>query len=284
VHFESTSAFAEQRTWPGLPLVDPRSRTDPNRTLEHVIFGGLRLIESIIRVMIRTGNKRGIIDRSRNTRNALRPQRGRQCRLSSDGDGPVDIIMVPGSFHILNSVTNCPVTPLICAASRTSHAWWRSIKEVRDYRTGYLTAPSLEQRMDDVSRHYGCYRLATSNGVRTFRRLRDERFVRRYISRARFQAHSVWGLCETPRREYRGSIRTAREVLGTGAMLKRVAPSLAADPAAVAQFAKFERLSASPGAVKAFTMLNSRSMSVPSPGSARSDTRASQSRRRDGSG
>jgi pimeloyl-ACP methyl ester carboxylesterase len=43
---------------------------------------------------------------------------------------------------------------------------------------------------------------------------------------------------------------------GTGAMLRRVAPSLAADPAAVAQFAKFERLSASPGAVKAFTMLN----------------------------
>jgi class 3 adenylate cyclase len=43
---------------------------------------------------------------------------------------------------------------------------------------------------------------------------------------------------------------------GTGAMLKRVAPSLTTDPAAVAQFAKFERLSASPGAVKAFTMLN----------------------------
>jgi class 3 adenylate cyclase len=43
---------------------------------------------------------------------------------------------------------------------------------------------------------------------------------------------------------------------GTGAMLKRIAPSLAADPAAVAQFAKFERLSASPGAVKSFTLLN----------------------------
>jgi class 3 adenylate cyclase len=43
---------------------------------------------------------------------------------------------------------------------------------------------------------------------------------------------------------------------GTGAMLKRAAPSLAADPDAVAQFAKFERLSASPGAVKSFTVLN----------------------------
>ena len=44
---------------------------------------------------------------------------------------------------------------------------------------------------------------------------------------------------------------------GTGVMLRRVAPSLTADPAAIAQFAKFERLSASPGAVKSFTILNS---------------------------
>jgi class 3 adenylate cyclase len=43
---------------------------------------------------------------------------------------------------------------------------------------------------------------------------------------------------------------------GTGAMMMRVIPSLAADPQAVAQFAKFERLSASPGAVKSFTVLN----------------------------
>ena len=37
---------------------------------------------------------------------------------------------------------------------------------------------------------------------------------------------------------------------GTGAFMKSLAPSWAKDPAIVAQFAKFERLSASPGAYK----------------------------------
>jgi class 3 adenylate cyclase len=39
-------------------------------------------------------------------------------------------------------------------------------------------------------------------------------------------------------------------------MINRVAPSLAIDPAAVAQFAKYERLAASPGAIKQFALLN----------------------------
>jgi hypothetical protein len=43
---------------------------------------------------------------------------------------------------------------------------------------------------------------------------------------------------------------------GTGAMIKTVAPSAAANPEAVAQFGKFERLSASPGAAKSFSLLN----------------------------
>src|SRR5208282_2438797 len=43
---------------------------------------------------------------------------------------------------------------------------------------------------------------------------------------------------------------------GTGAFIKSFAPSRAKDPAAVSQFAKFERLSASPGAYKAALQQN----------------------------
>jgi pimeloyl-ACP methyl ester carboxylesterase len=43
---------------------------------------------------------------------------------------------------------------------------------------------------------------------------------------------------------------------GTGAFIKSLAPSWAKDPAIVAQFAKFERLSASPGAYKATLQQN----------------------------
>ena len=43
---------------------------------------------------------------------------------------------------------------------------------------------------------------------------------------------------------------------GTGALMKGVIASRASDPEAVAKFAKFERLSASPGAMKAMQLLN----------------------------
>ena len=43
---------------------------------------------------------------------------------------------------------------------------------------------------------------------------------------------------------------------GTGAMIKTAWPSQATNPDAIAQFAKFERLSASPGAIKAISLLN----------------------------
>lgn len=43
---------------------------------------------------------------------------------------------------------------------------------------------------------------------------------------------------------------------GTGEMMKAVAPSQATNPATVAQFAKFERLSSSPGAFRTILSLN----------------------------
>ena len=46
------------------------------------------------------------------------------------------------------------------------------------------------------------------------------------------------------------------QLWGTGATMKRVTPSLAANADAVAQFAKFERLSASPGALRSSQLLN----------------------------
>ena len=36
------------------------------------------------------------------------------------GDGPIDLILVPASFHISNSSTNCQGTPLFCDGSRAS--------------------------------------------------------------------------------------------------------------------------------------------------------------------
>jgi class 3 adenylate cyclase len=173
------------------------------------------------------------------------------------GDGPVDIIMVPG---FISHIEFRHELPGYTAYLRRLSSFARVVafdKRGQGLSDRVSDAPSLEQRMDDV------------------RAIMDAISSRRatLFGHSEGCAMSALFAATYPERVSRlilfGGYVTRRDVnyaelaeqrvkfWGTGAMLKRVAPSLAADPAAVAQFAKFERLSASPGAVKAFTMLNS---------------------------
>ena len=117
-------------------------------------------------------------------------------------------------------------------------------------------APSLEQRMDDVraimdaigSRQVilfghseGCPMSAL------FAATYPERVSRLILFGGFIRRSDV---------NFEQMLQERVELWGTGAMLRRAAPSLLGDPEAVAQFAKFERLSASPGAVRSFTVLN----------------------------
>ena len=63
----------------------------------------------------------------------------------------------------------------------------------------------------------------------------------------------------TCRNNFEQLISKRVKLWGTGATMKRVAPGLAANADAVAQFAKFERRSASPGAIKSSQLLNAQS-------------------------
>jgi len=173
------------------------------------------------------------------------------------GDGPVDIIMVPG---FISHIEFRHELPGYTAALRRLSSFARVVafdKRGQGLSDRVSDAPSLEQRMDDVR--------AIMDAIGSQRAT--------LFGHSEGCAMSALFAATYPERVSRlilfGGYVTRRDVnsaelveqrvkfWGTGAMLKRVAPSLAADPAAVAQFAKFERLSASPGAVKAFTMLNS---------------------------
>jgi pimeloyl-ACP methyl ester carboxylesterase len=173
------------------------------------------------------------------------------------GDGPVDIIMVPG---FISHIEFRHETPGYTAFLRRLSSFARVVtfdKRGQGLSDRVSDAPSLEQRMDDVR--------AIMDAVGSQRAT--------LFGHSEGCAMSALFAATYPERVSRlilfGGYVTRRDVniaevvaqrvkfWGTGAMMKRVAPSLAADPAAVAQFAKFERLSASPGAVKSFTMLNS---------------------------
>ena len=172
------------------------------------------------------------------------------------GNGPVDIVMVPGFMSHIEFRHELPGQT---AFLRRLSSFARVVtfdKRGQGLSDRVSDAPSLEQRMDDVraimdavgsqratlfGHSEGCAMSAL------FAATYPER-VSRLILFGGYVKRSDMNITEI--------VEQRVKVWGTGAMLKRIAPSLAADPAAVAQFAKFERLSASPGAVKSFTMLN----------------------------
>jgi pimeloyl-ACP methyl ester carboxylesterase len=173
------------------------------------------------------------------------------------GNGPVDIIMVPG---FISHIEFRHELPGYTASLRRLSNFARVVtfdKRGQGLSDRVSDAPSLEQRMDDVraimdaigsqratlfGHSEGCAMSAL------FAATYPER-VSRLVLFGGYVTRRDLNIAEL--------VEQRVKFWGTGAMLRRVAPSLAADPAAVAQFAKFERLSASPGAVKSFTMLNS---------------------------
>jgi pimeloyl-ACP methyl ester carboxylesterase len=173
------------------------------------------------------------------------------------GDGPVDIILVPG---FISHIEFRHELPSHTAFLRRLSSFARVVtfdKRGQGLSDRVSDAPSLELRMDDVraimdaigsqratlfGHSEGCAMSAL------FAATYPER-VSRLILFGGYVTRRDVNIAEV--------VEQRMKFWGTGAMLKRVAPSLAADPVAVAQFAKFERLSASPGAVRSFTMLNS---------------------------
>ena len=173
------------------------------------------------------------------------------------GDGPVDIVMVPG---FISHIEFRHELPGYTASLRRLSSFARVVafdKRGQGLSDRVSDAPSLEQRMDDVraimdaigSERATLFGHSEGSAMSALFAATYPERVSRLILFGGYVSRRDLNVAET--------VAQRVKFWGTGAMAKRVAPSLAADPAALAQFAKFERLSASPGAVKAFTMLNS---------------------------
>jgi pimeloyl-ACP methyl ester carboxylesterase len=172
------------------------------------------------------------------------------------GDGPVDIILVPG---FMSHIEFRHELPGYTAFLRRLSAFARVVtfdKRGQGLSDRVSDAPSLEQRMDDVR--------AIMNTIGSKRATlfghsegcaMSALFAATYPERVS-RLILFGGYVRRRDLNFEEMLQQRVKLWGTGAMMMRVIPSLAADPDAVAQFAKFERLSASPGAVKSFTVLN----------------------------
>jgi class 3 adenylate cyclase len=176
------------------------------------------------------------------------------------GDGPIDMVIVPG---VVSHVEFAHELPGYTAFLRRLSTFARVVtfdKRGQGLSDRISGAPSLEQRMDDVRAimdDIGSQRaalLGVSEGSpmsSLFAATYPERVSQLILYGGFARAADLWG-----------SDSSIEKVLrrikhwGSGGLIKAVVPSLAENQDAVSQFAKFERLSASPGAYKAIVLLN----------------------------
>ena len=181
------------------------------------------------------------------------------------GDGPIDLILVPGFIshieymHELTGFTACMRSLASFARVVTFDKRGQGLS---DRMSG---APSLEVRMDDVraimdaisSKRAALVGFSEGGCMSVL-------FAATYPERV---SHLVLIGCFSRSADrlasdaWEARLEEIVKDWGAGELIKRVAPSEAGKPAAVAQFAKFERLQAAPALCGRSLQLNRRSMS-----------------------
>jgi pimeloyl-ACP methyl ester carboxylesterase len=176
------------------------------------------------------------------------------------GDGPIDIVLVPG---IVSHVEFLHEFPEYTAFLRRLSTFARVVtfdKRGQGLSDRISGAPSLEERMDDVRAimdDIGSHRavlLGVSEGSAMsalFAATYPERVSQLILYGGFARSADLWGSDSSMEKVLRRI-----KHWGNGGLIKGANPSRAEDQEAVNQFAKFERLSASPGAYKAIVLLN----------------------------
>jgi pimeloyl-ACP methyl ester carboxylesterase len=176
------------------------------------------------------------------------------------GSGPIDLIVVPGLFSHIEFAHELPG---FTAFLRRLASFARVVtfdKRGQGMSDRVSGAPSLETRMDDVRAimdTVGSKRAAligfSEGGCMSVL------FAATYPERV---SHLVLAGCfsrdadRTPHDVWLSGIEQFTKNWGTGVIVHRLAPSEAAKPGRIAQYAKLERLASSPGALRTIMHLN----------------------------
>ena len=176
------------------------------------------------------------------------------------GAGPVDIVMVPGLFTHVEFMHELPGYTAFLRRLSTFARVITFDKRGQGLSDRITGAPSLETRMDDVRAVMdaaGSQRAAVigfSEGCAM-----SALFAATYPDRVS-QLVLIGGFARSADRfvpeELDQRIAQVVKLWGTGEIIKTVEPSMATNSQAIDQTAKLERLSASPGAIRAYLYLN----------------------------
>ena len=170
------------------------------------------------------------------------------------GGGPIDIIMVPG---IVSHVEFLHELPGYTAFLRRLSMFARVVtfdKRGQGLSDRFSGTPSLEERIDDVraimddigSRQAVLWGFSEGSPMSAlFAATHPDRVSHLILFGGYAKAYATEEM-----------VAERVKLWGTGGMIKRLIPDQAANPEAVAQIAKFQRLSASPGTYKEYVLLN----------------------------
>jgi pimeloyl-ACP methyl ester carboxylesterase len=170
------------------------------------------------------------------------------------GDGPIDIIIVPGivsHVEFLHELAGYTAFLRRLAKFARVFTFDKRGQGLSDRISG---TPSLEQRIDDVRAIMDdigsgqAVLMGFSEGSpmsALFAATHPDRVSHLVLAGGFAKSYS------TPE-----MVEQRLMLWGTGAMIKQLMPEQAENPEAVAQFAKFQRLSASPGTYRAYGLLN----------------------------
>ena len=171
------------------------------------------------------------------------------------GDGPIDIIMVPGLFSHVEFQHELPgYTSFLRRLSKFARVVTFD-KRGQGLSDRFSGTPSLEQRIDDVraimddigSRRAVLWGFSEGSAMTAlFAASHPDRVSHLILFGGYPKAYAT-----------KEMIEERMKIWGTGEMVKQVMPDQAGNPEAVALFGKFQRLSASPGTYKAHLLLNS---------------------------
>jgi class 3 adenylate cyclase/pimeloyl-ACP methyl ester carboxylesterase len=173
------------------------------------------------------------------------------------GDGPVDLVMVPG---VVSHVEFFHETPGYTAFLRRLSKFARVItfdKRGQGLSDRVSGAPSLEQRMDDVRAVMDAVgsKCAAVMGFSEGSAM-SALFAATYPERTSKLLLFGGFALSTTAGDLVAQINERLKTWGTGEWLKKSWPSLIVKPQGIDVLAKIERLSASPGAIKAIGLLN----------------------------
>jgi len=182
------------------------------------------------------------------------------------GDGPIDIVLVPGFISHLEYLWELPSGARLMERLANFARLIVFDKRGTGLSDRMLEAPTLEQRMDDVRMvmdAVGSRRAAifgNSEGgpmsalfAATYPDRTSALILYGSFARIAWAEDLPWGRTAA---EQEARAATFAQAWGTGVMIDSFAPSTADDPATRHWWGNFERLSASPGAMLAVSRMN----------------------------